>query len=265
MRNHDIATRNVYRHGGDSVRRQFSSLKSAKEYYAGYLKFTRSVAPPNKYPRYLDLGCGNGYSSLLLTKKGYSTLGIDMSRETLQVSEETNLKFITASAEYLPLSQGSVDVVGSYQMLEHVPVPKLALDEMVRVCRSGGLIIVAGPNLLSPLNCVRRMFSKSLEQEDHTPDIPHGNTRWEALGFALTNSIRIVHRSIMKKYDFLYRTPDFRPPFRGDSDSCFYLNPLDVIYYLQEQGCSLVRNGQIGRPGYTATLAGGTWIAMRKD
>jgi ubiquinone/menaquinone biosynthesis C-methylase UbiE len=53
-----------------------------------------------------------------------------------------------ADAKDLPFVSGEFDAVISNSIVHHIPVPKLAIDEMVRVVRPGGLLFVR--DLLRP-------------------------------------------------------------------------------------------------------------------
>ena len=57
---------------------------------------------------------------------------------------------IAARGERLPLADRSVDVCFSSNVVEHVPAPWRFADELVRVTRSGGLVVLAYTNWLSP-------------------------------------------------------------------------------------------------------------------
>src|SRR3569623_1682543 len=57
---------------------------------------------------------------------------------------------VAARGERLPVAAGTVDVCFSSNVVEHVPAPWRFADELVRVTRPGGLVVVAYTNWLSP-------------------------------------------------------------------------------------------------------------------
>lgn len=57
---------------------------------------------------------------------------------------------VVGSAERLPVRNQSVDIVFSSNLLEHVPEPLLAADEMARVTKPGGVMVLSYTNWLSP-------------------------------------------------------------------------------------------------------------------
>lgn len=57
---------------------------------------------------------------------------------------------VAGRGERLPIADKSVDVCFSSNVVEHVPAPWRLADELVRVTKSGGLVVVSYTNWLSP-------------------------------------------------------------------------------------------------------------------
>ena len=53
-----------------------------------------------------------------------------------------SVSFVVADAHDLPMASGSFDVVHAHQVLQHVADPVVALRQMMRVCRPGGVVAV---------------------------------------------------------------------------------------------------------------------------
>jgi SAM-dependent methyltransferase len=183
------------------------------------------------------------------------------------------LQFAAATALKIPFPNASFDVVTSYQMLEHIRDPEAALSEMARVTRPGGTLIIAGPNLLSPLNSLRqiavgcwrnRPVSSILIRRATDPRLPFGYTLPEALLALGRNLGTLAAKSLLGAGRFPRREPDLRPPSRGDTDACTLLNPLDVAAFLRARHWQILATAPPGRPNWTAPLAGGTWVAAQK-
>ncbi len=99
----------------------------------------------------LDVGCGpgsitRGLAALLAPG---DVVGLDLSAETLAAARQdaaargiTNLRYEQGSVYDLPFSNDSFDVVFAHQVLQHLREPALAIRQMLRVLRSGGLIAV---------------------------------------------------------------------------------------------------------------------------
>lgn len=101
--------------------------------------------------RVLDAACGSGYGSAQLAEHGASSvLGVDISDRALSHARRTyqrpNLQFLEASVTQLPLDDASVDVVTSFETIEHVDDAGAALAELTRVLVPRGILVISTPN-----------------------------------------------------------------------------------------------------------------------
>jgi len=98
--------------------------------------------------RVLDIACGEGYGAAALQKAGAANvIGVDIAEDVcLHARDRYGLDARVGSAERIPLADGSVDVVVSFETIEHVPDPHRFLDECVRVLGPGGKLIISTPN-----------------------------------------------------------------------------------------------------------------------
>jgi SAM-dependent methyltransferase len=98
--------------------------------------------------RVLDIACGEGYGTAALLRAGAaSVIGVDVSAETCaHAARRYGIEARVGDAQKIPLPDASVDVVVSFETIEHVPRPDLFLDECARVLAPGGRLIVSTPN-----------------------------------------------------------------------------------------------------------------------
>ncbi|NOT52690.1 MAG: class I SAM-dependent methyltransferase [Chitinophagaceae bacterium] len=98
----------------------------------------------------LDLACGEGYGAHLLSKTAASVTGIDIDINTIDRAAKkytaSNLKFLTAPATAIPLQENSIDVVISFETIEHLSDHDAMIKECKRVLKPGGLLIISTPN-----------------------------------------------------------------------------------------------------------------------
>ena len=120
----------------------------------------------------LDIGSGTGYGSHLLAGAGAtSVVGLDVSTESVAYAQaqfrDANLSFRTGDAQRLDLPDASIDVVVSFEAIEHVQAPERLLDEAARVLSPGGLLILSTPNrrFSSPFRPQRRPINPFHVQE----------------------------------------------------------------------------------------------------
>lgn len=98
----------------------------------------------------LDLACGEGYGSYLLSQHANSVTGADISESTISHARKNykaeNLSFIEADAAKLPFDNNSFDVVVSFETIEHVKGQVRVMEEICRVCKKDALLIMSTPN-----------------------------------------------------------------------------------------------------------------------
>ena len=98
----------------------------------------------------LDIASGSGYGTQLLSKHAKKVYGIDVSQEAVDYSNQyfpgENIEYIVGDAEVIPLEDESVDLVVTFETIEHVKNYKLFLTEIKRILRPGGVVIVSTPN-----------------------------------------------------------------------------------------------------------------------
>ncbi len=101
-----------------------------------------------KGKRVLDIACGEGYGAAALQQAGSShVVGVDISEAVcIHARGKYGIDARPGTAEQIPLGDGSVDVIVSFETIEHVPNPGRFLDECVRVLATGGRLIISTPN-----------------------------------------------------------------------------------------------------------------------
>jgi SAM-dependent methyltransferase len=98
----------------------------------------------------LDIACGEGYGSRMLADVAARVIGIDISDAAVAHARQTyrspNLEYRTGSCAAIPLESGSVDLVVSFETIEHHDQHDEMLDEIARVLKPGGVLIISSPN-----------------------------------------------------------------------------------------------------------------------
>lgn len=91
-------------------------------------------------------GCGVGTYLARLAPNADLPIGLDIEFPRVVDSQAFTPNVICGAGEYLPLAGGSADLVFSHEVLEHVQDDQLAIQEMVRVLKPGGRIVLFCPN-----------------------------------------------------------------------------------------------------------------------
>ena len=90
-----------------------------------------------------DFGGGAGFYSDAFARAGATSLVIDLDHDEIVAHGVRHPLSVTARAEQAPLADGSVDIAFSSNMLEHVPDLSATADQIVRVVRPGGLVVLS--------------------------------------------------------------------------------------------------------------------------
>jgi SAM-dependent methyltransferase len=271
--------RTLYESNQDGIRPKFGeTAAAARAYYARYVAFVDAHVPCRP-ARILDVGCGMGWSTLLLHELGHDAQGTDLHGDPLEAcAVEPGLRYTRGDVQSLPFEDGSFDLVGMYQTLEHVPDPNRALEESMRVLRPGGRLVVVGPNLIGAavnlywaLRTTASCISQGRVWERRTPGLAHhpgGNTmpeRWAATArhFAWT-----IEKLTTRTPRFLMREPDTQPPFHADNDACYFCNPMDLVNWARQSGRAKpyrwwASDRPLARVAWPFT--GGTWVVLEKS
>lgn len=98
----------------------------------------------------LDIACGEGYGSLLLAKTSKIVFGVDIDKDSIDAAtlkyKKDNLQFIESSATHIPLEDDSIDIVVSFETIEHLEYHDQMLSEIKRVLKQDGLLIMSSPD-----------------------------------------------------------------------------------------------------------------------
>lgn len=116
------------------------------EYIHRYLQSLEIVIGKN----ILDIASGEGYGSAILSKKANKVTGVDISFEAVKQSHKCykidNLNFIVGSCLDIPLADTSVDLVVSFETIEHVDQYVQMMKEIKRVLRPAGALLISIPD-----------------------------------------------------------------------------------------------------------------------
>lgn len=98
----------------------------------------------------VDIGGGPGYFADAFAAAGARYAGVEPDVGELSARGHVAGNAVRGSGLALPLADGRLDIAYSSNVLEHVPQPEQMVEEMIRVVRPGGLVIVSWTPWLSP-------------------------------------------------------------------------------------------------------------------
>jgi len=117
------------------------------ECYEVYRQCVERIARARPHRLALDLGCGTGKQTILLSQRVGPVIGIDISERMIEVARkrcelQSNVRFVTGDITKLPFEDGCAQALLAYgDVIGHnFTAVDLVLREMVRVCAPRGLI-----------------------------------------------------------------------------------------------------------------------------
>jgi ubiquinone/menaquinone biosynthesis C-methylase UbiE len=140
----------------------------------------------------LDVASGEGYGSVILATVAKTVKGVDIDQSAIAYSKSeyklNNLEFLHGSALALPIEDVSVDVVVSFETLEHIQEHHRFLAEVKRVLRPGGRFLVSTPD--------RAVYSAQHFNQFHKLELNEDEFR-SVLRSSFTNVELIKQRAIL--------------------------------------------------------------------
>lgn len=98
----------------------------------------------------LDIACGEGYGSAVLAGVAARVYGVDIAPDAIAHAQakyqRSNVEFLTGCCANIPLADGAVDLVVSFETIEHHTEHEEMFAEIKRVLRPGGLMIMSSPD-----------------------------------------------------------------------------------------------------------------------
>lgn len=136
------------------------NMRLLKERYGfdtlGSREFCLELASLRDHSQVLDIGTSTGWMAVTLAAHGHQVVGIDVDADALLSAKElacrfgpdiaARTSFLTGDAVVVPFNSESFDGVFSFESLHHFSDCEAALNEMLRVCRTGGVVVIADLN-----------------------------------------------------------------------------------------------------------------------
>ncbi|MBZ5700733.1 MAG: class I SAM-dependent methyltransferase [Acidobacteriia bacterium] len=178
--------------------------------------------------RILDVACGSAANAQWLKPRG-AYFGSDISQSGLRRAQQPELRLACGDAEALPFADASFDAAISTFALEHAVRPVQMLQEMCRVVRPGGRVVLLGPSWDLPF-----WYPNALQSKVAKPGWRRSYTWKRVLGQ--------LGGWLFGRLPFLIiEEPDaLSLPFVYDADAVYVVWSYEVIRQMRRWGLRLV-------------------------
>jgi SAM-dependent methyltransferase len=157
----------------------------------------------------VDVGCGRGIYHALFRNRGARVVGVDRSPGMLEDAGKDGL-LIVGDAQALPLPDSVCDRVACNHVLYHVADQGLAMRELRRIARPGGLVVMAtnGARNNERMYEVARLAASDLGRGDLFP-------RSSPFRLEDVERVRLVFPNVrVEIFESAFRFPDAEPALR---------------------------------------------------
>ena len=151
------------------IRLKFDPINNESKWFK-YRKAMLSYLDLGKNDKILDYGSATCEMSEWLAWEEYDVTAIDISYDLLAFSKKRDksrrLKYACMDCEELAFKDESFDKIICFEILHHLPNPEKGIEEMYRILKGGGRILISEPNALSPARRLSEIMWKeeSLEK-----------------------------------------------------------------------------------------------------
>jgi len=152
----------------------------------------------------LDVACGEGYGSALLSRNAASVTAVDLSAETIAHAQSRygslqKLQLLQADATSISLPDKSIDLAVSFETIEHIEDQSGFLVEMDRLLKDDGLLVISSPD--------KAVYSDAHEHDN--PFHTHEMYREEFEAFLKTrfSAVQMFEQALLFQ-SVIWRQPD---------------------------------------------------------
>jgi 2-polyprenyl-3-methyl-5-hydroxy-6-metoxy-1,4-benzoquinol methylase len=139
---------------------KYKALDFNKVYLRKVASFLKSLENKENL-NLLDIGCADGSFSKYLKDLGFKVCGIDISPEAINNAKKIGIDACVHDvSKKFPFENCFFDIVVMMEVIEHVYDTDFLLDEIKRILKKEGLLIITTPNLGSFENRIRLLTGK---------------------------------------------------------------------------------------------------------
>ena len=193
-----------------------------------YAKYAETLCPDEPGGQALDVGCGVGQVMQRLIDAGHEAHGVEVSGPNIEKAKRITEHCQLYDGRKLPYGDATFDSVGALNVLEHVEEPEAFLEELVRVVKPSGKIVVSSPN-----------FFRALGLHDYHPHMRGLGNKWRNWRRLLAKRRQMAKNHGSVRFDRM--EPIRRKPFQPDDDAIVATNGIEIQFFLEQNDCDVLR------------------------
>ncbi len=145
--------------------------------------------------RGLDLGCGDGSISILLSEQGYQMVGVDIAKDKILIAESrkkdiNNPEFYELDANSMQLEKNSFDFVVFSEVMMHIQNPEEVLISINETLKENGILVFTAINLNGPYSLLYHHFRNNVITKIFRSIPPSGHNT-----FTLQNYVALFRKT----------------------------------------------------------------------
>lgn len=164
-------------------------------FFYGWIRYLDTRLPLSRGTgkKVLEIGCGIGAFARILHERGFGVLATDISSFIITRAKalQPDIKFSKLDIENPPKKSNYYDYIFSFEVIEHLKNPKLALVHMKKNLKNEGILVISTP-LPTPL-----VLSDPMHKQVHSPEY------WKQM--AASVGFKIIACEAVSFVPFLYR------------------------------------------------------------
>ena len=134
--------------------KRWQKARDVSDKRAKFVESVLSTELVTKRLKILDIGAGEGSTSMLLSKKNF-VVSLEPKPDRIKKIEKTNsLQPIIADSLKLPFKSASFNIIILQDVIEHFNITKKMIDDLTSLLNRNGVIYLSTPNRLSIFNII---------------------------------------------------------------------------------------------------------------
>ncbi|MDD4996229.1 MAG: class I SAM-dependent methyltransferase [Patescibacteria group bacterium] len=141
---------------------QYKAWTEDKVYLLKVFNLIKNLNKKYHFKKFLDAGCADGsFAKKLKDSFNLDAFGVDISSGAVKFAHEKGIKAMTCNLEdRLPFATAEFNLITACEVIEHIYDTDFFIEELKRILKNGGILIITTPNLVSLKNRIKILFGR---------------------------------------------------------------------------------------------------------